>query len=96
MEIEKNVLLDLALDAGLDEDCLYLNYSGRGMYGAKCFGIVGGQHTFAKFLVEAARSVDGVQNLGDQMAESVHLDNMGHELIFYFPNITVVEDGEDF
>lgn len=72
-------------------------YSGRGMYGAGCFGIVGS----ATDLVRFATSVAGAAWTGDSpemqalldtlRSERVAEDSMGRSAIFYWPSIAVTE-----
>ncbi|MFJ5532483.1 hypothetical protein [Streptomyces sp. NPDC093261] len=79
-----------ALDqAELDEDALYEGYSGRGMFGEKCFGIVGNMTTFARFIVGiAAQDYEGAE-MAQLLADAVSSDNMGYDSIYYFPSYTI-------
>lgn len=76
------------------------DYSGRGMYGEKCFGIdywSTSSWEVAKYLMEAL-GVDRTY----QIMEVHHMDSMGMDYIHYFPGVTVADgvtflhDGEDF
>lgn len=65
------------------------NYSGRGMYGKKCFGVIGNQSGFLRFMIElAVIDPDTARDLADR----VSTDGMGLSTIFYFPGRTI--DGE--
>lgn len=79
------------------EDCsIYEQYSGRGMYGAECFGIVINRHAKATilsiFMDIIFDAIDG--NYSDEVIEEVrHIewkmreDNLGLDQIYYFPNV---------
>lgn len=93
MEIDRsrwNELLDLMGRSG-ETGFVHENYSGRGMYGARCLGIVVGNMNEAfKFFIIAGMvlDVDDVREL----AENARTDNMGYDMIVYFPNCTISED----
>lgn len=91
--VERDVIESAMRDADLDEDKLYENYSGRFMYGHKCFGIVGGIEDYGKFLIQLTK-VD--YDLAWDLAQSVRTDDMGCESIFYFVGYQLAdEDKED-
>lgn len=83
--------------ANLDEDAIRLSYSGRGMYGAQCFGIVGSDKELFLFCAGLADYVgyndaapgiparDAVQGLIEHAAT----DSMGRDMILYFPGYTL-------
>lgn len=87
MNIDRELLLDALCDAGADEDALREDYSGRGMYGDTCIGVVlSGVSAFARFLIAvAAESSDDAAWLAD----NVVVDNMGRSMIYYFPGVKV-------
>ena len=62
--------------AQLVDGDLRLNYSGRGMYGNSCLGIVTDDPT-ACMEYAAQRGITGAK-----------MDNMGRQYIVYWPNIT--------
>lgn len=74
-------------NAGLDpEEALRDDYSGRGMYGETCFGIVvGGVNQAARFLVELAMSDEDATDLAGDLADAMRSDSMGYDQIYYFP-----------
>lgn len=92
MEISRDQLEELksALDL-LDEDVRY-DYSGRGMYGRECLGLV----------VDATDLVVGValsQVFGDDawdIARNACTDSMGRGAIVYFPGYTVEQGDEAY
>lgn len=70
--------------AGIDiDDDLRRDYSGRGMYGDKCFGIVCGDREYGAFLVELAGDDP---ELARELADSVKTDSMGTRAIYYWPH----------
>lgn len=71
-----------------EREAVYTNYSGRFMYGATCFGIVGDTAQFARFMVvlgALTHNDDTVMDLLDVLRE----DNMGMDRIYYFPGFTL-------
>ena len=80
-------------DAGLDDEALYEEYSGRGMYGRECFGIVGTPGDAMAFLVALAK-VDALDVDVIYMAKSTRTDGMGLQTISYWPGYTIGEDDE--
>ena len=66
------------------------DYSGRGMYGAECIGIVGSHAVAALFIVALADATD--YDHVELLAELVQrngwqTDSMGLDTIHYFPGI---------
>ena len=86
-EASKAQILDALDQAGLDEEVVHWNYSGRGMYGDTCFGIVGYLPDLIKFIASFA-------SFGDDWTwlEDVKEDNMGRQMIFYWPGVKVEDD----
>lgn len=84
-------LWDAAYKADIDPDRdLRTNYSGRGMYGRECVGIVGFVEDLVSFVIEMSDlSPDAFAWL-----PSVKSDNMGKRTIFYWPNVQVGEEGD--
>lgn len=92
--IPRDALEQLAINADLDlEDELRLDYSGRGMYGSTCIGIVGSVTTLTHFIRTLSEQVlVGEENGLVPFLEEVHnvrQDSMGRDQIFYWPYITV-------
>lgn len=75
------------------------DYSGRGMYGGRCFGFVTGSPLKIGYAVAAVFGVDsllidsdedeGRVEIGERLMRSVAMDSMGYESIVYFPGWTV-------
>lgn len=72
------------------------SYSGR--FGRSCFAIVGGPSDLMKFAVNLAAMLssgdtlvgDAIDELRDEWHE-VRWDNMGRDLVFYWPSVRVAE-----
>ena len=95
IEIPWDVLAEACEDADVGPGkALYLNYSGRFMYGRTCLGFVGGMGDFMHFLLGIERADCGSE-WSSEMANSVETDNMGRETIFYFPGIIAVDVPEN-
>jgi hypothetical protein len=98
ISIPRELIVEALDNAGVDPEDggLRESYSGRGMYGSACFGIVGSMSEFAAFLVELAylEAENGADYARD-LAQCVRSDNMGRSAIFYFPGATLRDDVED-
>lgn len=79
------------------------NYSGRGMYGDKCFGIIaphGGFVTvfFTILAQEAARDEDSGRDVDGEwpieLAAQMAVDNMAMDMVYYFPGWQLSEEKE--
>lgn len=97
---EKHPLQKL-LEALDDGDCKLRSYSGRAMYGKECLGIVVHQPSTALSAI-----VDACLNHAEDMSRddredvirgvgSYRTDNMGLDMIVYFPQVHFVDDEED-
>ena len=68
---------------------LYENYSGRGMFGEKCLGVVvRSGDSFMDFLIKLTMYLDE-QDIEDMDCEleSASYDDLGKDTIVYFPRI---------
>lgn len=90
-----------ALDyADMDsEDAPHWGYSGRSMYGRTCFGFVGTMEDYTNFILglvdvfyDQTEDIDVSKHLAGQFGERVATDSMGHDTIFYFPGIQVLDN----
>lgn len=73
--------------AGIDPDALRLDYSGRGMFGAKCVGIVvDGSDDLLAFVEAVAEVADDTTH---PFARGVREDSMGLSRIYYWPGVEV-------
>ena len=90
---------DLGIAGPKDEDSYEANveiradYSGRGMYGDSCFGVVvASVSEFVKFLLIVA---EDDQELAWELASHAKEDSMGYSTIYYFPGYQIASDDED-
>lgn len=69
---------------------LYEGYSGRGMFGRKCLGVVVKGCSFMEFIINLTRYMDdnGVEDT-DFSLEGASYDALGLDTIVYFPRIEV-------
>lgn len=68
---------------------IYENYSGRGMFGRKCLGVVVKQgYSFMDFIIKLTKYMDD-NNVDDVdfKLEGTTYDNLGLDTVVYFPNI---------
>lgn len=63
-------------------------YSGRGMYGRTCFGIVGHAGDLATFLMGVS------EDTREKLQDGWRTDNMGLDTIYYWQNVAGIENGE--
>ncbi len=88
MEVLRDQIEDVLLMSGLDgEIAIKEDYSGRGMYGDTCFGIVCDITDFAIFCASVGSFMDDWDWLG-----RVRTDNMGLSTIWYWPGVKLVEE----
>jgi hypothetical protein len=88
-------VVELLEEEGFD---LRRDYSGRGMYGKTCLGLVGDTRDLIRFIRFIEREhadeytnfpMDDVDWLDD-----VREDSMGRSTIFYWPKVQVVSDDD--
>lgn len=68
---------------------LYENYSGRGMFGRTCLGVIVQRNdSFMDFIINLTRYMDNydVDDI-DFKLEGATYDNLGLDTVVYFPNI---------
>lgn len=86
--ILKKIDVQLAvIDAGLADEALRIDYSGRGMYGQGCVGIVGSPADGTMFALKLSEEVEDVDF--EVLAESARTDDMGRQRITYWPGYQV-------
>lgn len=86
--IDYTTLVDVAYDAGLDEDAVRADYSGRGMYGDTCVGIVGSPGELTAYVAALAVTLE-TDGLDWSWIGSVSQDSMGLDMIWYWRGLTV-------
>lgn len=71
------------------------DYSGRGMFGQECFGIVA--NSIGKVVASILRNIDDPDVIEEfaGVLENLHSDSMGLSSIFYFPNFEFGEEEDD-
>jgi hypothetical protein len=88
--IPLDMLEDVADYAGLDPDeAIRTNYSGRGMYGRQCLGLV--YDSLSELLGFVAYFANENMDHLDWIS-GVRQDSMGRSMIAYWPNVGVGED----
>lgn len=96
MTVVSSELLDV-ISIVTDEENIVTDYSGRGMYGEQCLGIVtsNSMELIASILEEINFQKDSKSLIDEfsQMIRNCKIDNMGYNYILYFPYFTV--DGDE-
>lgn len=96
MTVVSSELLDV-ISIVTDEENIITDYSGRGMYGEKCLGIVTpNQMELIGYMLEEINDREDSKELINefsQMIRNCRIDNMGYNYILYFPYFTV--DGDE-
>jgi hypothetical protein len=86
MEISKRNFTDAMYDAGLEEECLREDYSGRSMYGKKCIGLVCSLGEFLQFIGSYIENCVLAEEGDDwSWVTNVCSDSMGLSAIWYWP-----------
>lgn len=76
-----------------DEFELMTDYSGRAMYGDTCIGIIGAARDLILFVVRVSTWFEEDDTeLVEELADNVRSDNMGTDMIFYFPGIKLEDE----
>lgn len=89
---ELETIEDALQDAGIEEDDLALDYSGRFMFGERCFGIIGDASIFARFVAALTnQGTDEAAELVGEFVQRVKTDSMARDTIYYFPGILLEE-----
>lgn len=98
VEISKSDILAALTFTGIEDEPRW-GYSGRGMYGARCFGFTGTMEDYSNFLLgivdtvyDQTEDIAAATQIASQFGERVSTDSMGYDTIFYFPGITVLEN----
>ncbi len=89
---------DLDMDENLRE-----KYSGRGMYGQECFGIVYSYQSqltgfflhLDRIIQEEALEFEVDSDLAFTLSEATNTDSMAFDRIAYFPGFLIGEDPDD-
>lgn len=91
-------LIQEIAENGDDDTRFRADYSGRGMYGRQCVGIVGDstclQQVIAQVIKDAHRQSDDLDLDFDDVVDALldySEDSMGRDRIFYWPSIQMAE-----
>jgi len=93
------MIRDAAEDMG-DEVRFRDSYSGRGMYGRECVGVVGSEDSCMALVGEVIKRMHYEANPAVDFSQAVDLimnisrDSMGRSMILYWPQLAPVEDRE--
>ena len=81
----------------IGDDLELTSYSGRGMYGRHCVGLLcEDTHQFYRFLVFAGSIADEYGMNPDEFANIAwRSDSMGRGLVFYAPQVEFISDDDD-
>lgn len=84
--IDREIFENSLLDAGLEPDTdLRDDYSGRGMYGETCIGIVCAPSEYTGFI--ASYAIAALDDVDCGWLNRVASDNMGRSMIYYWPGV---------
>jgi hypothetical protein len=92
------LLIETVVDQFAGDIEIYEDYSGRGMYGATCFGLTCSGDVIYPFFVELGAEVARVVESGDldvyddlagDLARAARTDSMGRDTIVYFPGFSL-------
>jgi hypothetical protein len=96
LQLSRERVRDAAYQADLEpDDAIREDYSGRAMYGEKCFGLVGHPSDLLRFfvaLLEAEIEDDGNPEVASLLADRVRTDSLGLSTIYYFPGVTLSDE----
>lgn len=81
--LERKHVIAALEDAGLEQEALREDYSGRGMYGKECPGLVGSRKEFVRFYIRLAAQIGADE--AEDLANAAREDSMGREEIVYWP-----------
>lgn len=90
--ITRRDFTDMLEAVGLNEYEIVESYSGRGMYGATCFGVTvepsNVRYVYAAlgYAMGYAEADDGDMDTAEALLRAVAWDNMGRDFIVYFPS----------
>lgn len=88
--ISRDALYDALDTAALDYDAIRTDYSGRGMYGKECFGIVVDTIGEAFAFAHALGVNDEEGKVGNWIGDAQQ-DSMGLSTIVYWPSVQIEE-----
>lgn len=75
-----------------DEIGIRKSYSGRGMYGDECFGIVCPSNFGYAFIAAIAANSELGLDVATMLVKRLSTDSMGYDTIIYFPGVVLGEN----
>ena len=72
----REILEEVICEVGDENSRIYEGYSGRGMYGGKCFGVV----------VPSSQYIQAVEAAASLGLYGAKVDQMGRDMIVYWPS----------
>ncbi len=94
---QARIIAEAAEQGWLDQErCAEIRtrYSGRGMYGDECFGIVCPKPTRTAMLLALYLADQNEDALADDLSHCIREDSMGRDSIIYFPSFAWPEEVE--
>lgn len=93
MELSRELIEDLTSE-GFD---VREDYSGRGMFGRTCFGIVGDPGDLIRFVLRTQDVEEDTPWWKTDRSWITHVrtDSMGHDMIYYWPTVSVEKEDND-
>ncbi|MCL2000119.1 MAG: hypothetical protein FWG74_01675, partial [Planctomycetes bacterium] len=73
----------------------YFHYSGRFMFGSECFGLVGAIIAIQAALLDFRDDHPDTGPAIKKLVKRHRTDQMGLDMIYYFPGVDIEDDGED-
>ena len=71
------------------------NYSGRGMYGSACFGLVVDHPVKAGMELAVELCEQGEEELAKTLANCATWDSMGRQSMVYFPDVEWIKENSE-
>jgi hypothetical protein len=96
-----NISIYLAEElAGAAEAELHTAYSGRGMYGATCFGLSGSRVNLVAMgwrlcELNGENAIEDYEGVAFNSDNSICVDSFGLDRIYYWPSIQVLEEDDE-
>lgn len=91
--MEKSEIIDAIRAAAYARDVkVYMDYSGRAMYGTNCIGIVGDLGDLVAVIARVTRDWDSDEEITE--LNNIRSDSMGQESIYYWPRLET-DSGSD-
>lgn len=88
--LPQEYLVQMIKAAHQRDDVVARIYSGKRMYGRECVGFVGTYHQLTSFLLETALRFSSLDyGEYEDFLLGMERDNMGLDLIFYWPDVDV-------